>query len=117
MHQVWYNSRCLHQYQKRRPANHARNSCKTSKWTILTCTIITGPAGASLISSYNMSSLQIEFSPWTTDIREHGILDTCRELASWSWVLDRRLQESRTLSRGFSGGGILGSRARRLKKT
>lgn len=27
-----------------------------------------------------ISALQIEFSPWTPDIRENGILDTCREL-------------------------------------
>jgi len=26
------------------------------------------------------SALQIEFSPWTPDIQENGILDTCREL-------------------------------------
>jgi len=27
-----------------------------------------------------ISALQIEFSPWTPDIRTNGILDTCREL-------------------------------------
>lgn len=27
-----------------------------------------------------ISVLQIEFSPWTPDIKENGILDTCREL-------------------------------------
>ncbi|PVF96488.1 Aldo/keto reductase [Serendipita vermifera] len=27
-----------------------------------------------------ISALQVEFSPWTPDIKENGILDTCREL-------------------------------------
>jgi aryl-alcohol dehydrogenase-like predicted oxidoreductase len=27
-----------------------------------------------------ISALQIEFSPWTPEIRTNGILDTCREL-------------------------------------
>lgn len=27
-----------------------------------------------------ISALQIEFSPWTPDIRTNGILETCREL-------------------------------------
>lgn len=46
-----------------------------------------------------VSALQIEFSPWTTDIRDNGILDTCRELGI-------SIVAYSPLGRGFLTGAI-----------
>ncbi|CAG7848366.1 Aldo-keto reductase yakc [NADP(+)] [Serendipita indica DSM 11827] len=55
-------------------------SLKIFRWITLIFTIRTGEEIRRAHAIAPISALQIEFSPFTPDIRENGLLDTCREL-------------------------------------